>query len=403
MDKKPLEGVKVADFTWAQVGPKTTRVLADCGATVIKIEGRSRPDNRRLTRPFKDDDVGYNRAGRFSEYNSGKLSVALNLTHPEAVEVAKRFVSWADVVVENFSGGTMERIGLGYEELRKIKPDIIMLSSCMMGQTGPHATLPGFGPHLAALSGFNHIAGWIDREPASLGPYTDFIAPNFNVLAILAALDYRRRTGKGQYIDASQYENGAHFMAPLILDYAVNRRVAGRMGNQYPTAAPHGAYQCRGKDRWCAIAVFTDEEWESFCKVIGEPAWTKDTRFSTLLARKDNEDELDRLVGEWTINHTPEEVMNQMQAAGVAAGLLENAQDLVERDPQLKHRHAFWELDHPEAGVSHVPGPPFILSKVPFELRRAPMLGEHNEYALKEILGISDEKIAELIIDGALE
>ena len=403
MEKKLLEGIKVADFTWAQVGPKTTKVLADCGATVIKIEGRSRPDNRRLNRPFKDDVVGLNRAGRFSEYNSGKLSVALNLTRPKGIEVAKQFVAWADVVVENYSGGTMKRMGLGYEALKEIKPDIIMLSSCMMGQTGPHHTLPGFGPHLAAISGFNHVAGWPDREPAALGPYTDFLAPHFNVLAILAALDYRRRTGKGQYIDMSQYENGAHFMSPLILDYAVNRRVAGRIGNHYPSAVPHGTYRCQGDDRWCAIAVFTDEEWESFCQVIGEPDWTRDAKFSTLLDRKQNEEELDRLVEEWTINHTAEEVMTRLQAAGVAAGLLENAQDLTERDPQLKHRHALWELDHPEAGVSHVPGPPFVLSKSPYELRRAPMLGEHNEYALKEILGMSDEEIAELVIDGALE
>ena len=201
----------------------------------------------------------------------------------------------------------------------------------------------------------------------------------------------------------SQYENGVHFMAPLILDYVVNQRVANRMGNRYPYAAPHGAYRCRGEDRWCAIAVFTDEEWQSFCKVIGNPAWTNDPKFSTLLARKENEEELDRLVEEWTINHSAEEVMSMMQAAGVAAGTVQTAEDLLEHDPQLKHRHFFWELEHPEIGKYRARRPPFMLSKSPCELRRAPLLGEHNEYVLKEILGMSDEEIAELVIEGVIE
>ncbi|GAG38987.1 unnamed protein product, partial [marine sediment metagenome] len=240
--------------------------------------------------------------------------VALNLAHSKGVEIARRFVARADIVVENFAGGVMKRMGLGYEELKRLKPDIIMLSSCMQGQTGPYATHPGFGFHLAALSGFYQITGWPDREPPYLGPYTDFIAPHFNVLAILAALDYRRRTGKGLYIDMSQYENGVHFLAPLVLDYVVNRRVAERVGNRYPCAAPHNAYRCHGEDRWCAIAVFTDEEWESLCGVIGNPAWTEYARFSNLQSRKENEEELDGLVEEWTINHSAEGVMSMLQA-----------------------------------------------------------------------------------------
>jgi len=273
----------------------------------------------------------------------------------------------------------------------------------MQGQTGPYATHPGFGFHLAALSGFHQITGWPDREPPYLGPYTDFIAPHFNVLAVLAALDYRRRTGKGLYIDMSQYENGVHFLAPLVLDYVVNQRVADREGNRYPYAAPHNAYRCRGDDRWCAIAVFTDEEWKSFAKVIGNPAWTNSPKFATLQARKENEDELDRLVEEWTINYSAEEVMAMMQTAGVGAGVLETGEDLLEYEPQLNHRHFFWELDHPEIGKHYAPGPSFLLSKAPYELRCAPLLGEHNEYALKEILGMSDDEIAELVIEGVVE
>ena len=403
LEKKPLEGVKVADFTWYAAAPIATKTLADYGAEVIRIEGSSRPDGHRLLPPFKDGIPGWNRGGGFNQCNSGKLSVTLNLAHPKGVEVAKRFVAWADIVVESFAGGVMERMGLGYEELKKVKPDIIMLSSCMQGHTGPHATHPGFGPHLTALSGFNHIAGWPDREPAELGNHTDFIAPLFNALAPLAALDYRRRTGKGQYLDLSQYENAIHFLAPLILDYTVNQRVADRVGNRSPDAAPHGAYRCRGEDRWCAIAVFTDEEWQSFGKVIGNPAWTKEPKFATLLGRKENEEELDRLVEEWTINYSPEEVMTMMQAAGVAAGVLETGEDLLQHDPQLRQRCTFWELDHPEVGKYYAMGPSFVLSKSSCEVRRAPLLGEHNEYALKEVLAMSDEEIAELVTEGVIE
>ena len=407
MQRKPLEGVKVADFTWAFVGPITTRTLASYGAEVIKIEGgvkAGRMDSQRFAGFFKDGiPGGVNRSSDFNMINAGKLSVTLNLAHPKGVEVAKRFVAWADVVVENFSGGVMERLGLSYEELKKVKPDIIMLSSCTMGQTGPEAWLGGVGPNLTARSGITHIVGWPDRPPAYLGAYTDYIAPEFNALAILAALDYRRRTGKGQYLDMSQYEGVLHFVTPLLLDYSVNRRVANRMGNRLTYAAPHGAYRCRGEDRWCAIAVFTDEEWESFCRVIGNPAWSNDSKFTTLLARKKNEEELDRLVEEWTINYSPEEVTSMMQAAGVPAGVLETAEDMLEHDPQLKHRHYFWELDHPEVGKYRTARPSFVLSKTPYEMRRAPLLGEHNEYALKKVLGMSDEEIAELVIEGVTE
>jgi crotonobetainyl-CoA:carnitine CoA-transferase CaiB-like acyl-CoA transferase len=403
LDERPLDGVKVADFTWWAAAPLATKTLAQYGAEVLRIEGRSRPDLHRIHPPFKDGIPGENRGGGFNWANTGKLSIALNLAHPKGLELAKRFVAWADIVVESFAGGVMERMGLGYEELKKIKPDIIMLSSCIQGQTGPHAAHPGFGPHLTALSGFAHIAGWPDREPVELGNYTDFIAPYFNALAPLAALDYRRRTGKGQYLDLSQYENAIHFLAPLILDHTANGRVANRMGNRSPDAAPHGAYRCRGEDRWCAIAVFTDEEWRSFCEVIGNPAWTRKPEFATLQARKENEEELDRLVEEWTINYSPEEVMTMMQMAGVGAGLLATGEDLVEHDPQLRHRHFFHELDHPEVGKYYPIGSACVLSKSPGKLQRAPLLGEHNEYAFKEILGMSDGEIAELVIEGVIE
>ncbi|GAG27297.1 unnamed protein product, partial [marine sediment metagenome] len=254
MEKKLFEGVKVADFGWVAEGPMVTKYLADYGAEVIRLEGRSRPEPMRALGPHKDNIVGLDRSGSTSQWNTSKLSLAINLAKPKGVEVAKRLVAWADIVVENFSGEAMQRMGLGYEELQKIKPDIIMLSTCMMGQTGPYATSPGTGSTLPALSGITNITGWPDRMPVQPGAYTDWVAVHYNVLAILAALDYRRRTGKGQYIDVSQYETGVHFLAPLAMDYAVNQRVAGRVGNRCDYAAPHNAYRCRGDERWCAIA-----------------------------------------------------------------------------------------------------------------------------------------------------
>ena len=291
MGKLPLEGIKVADFCWVWTGPTTTKVLADFGATVVKIESEKRWDIWRINPPFKDDDMGPNRGAIFNSINTSKQSVMLNLGHPKGKEIAKRFVAWADIVTDNFAGGAMERMGLGYEVLKEIKPDIIMMSSALMGQTGPWHDSPGYGDQLSAISGLHEISGWPDRIPGEIGFYTDFIAPRFNALTILAALDYRRRTGKGQYLDIAQHQGGVQYVAPLLLDYVVNNRVATRKGNCDDYAAPHGMYQCKGDDRWCAIAVYTDEEWQSFSKVIGNPAWTEDPKFATLESRKENEED----------------------------------------------------------------------------------------------------------------
>jgi benzylsuccinate CoA-transferase BbsF subunit len=400
---KLLDGVKVADFTWVATGPLMTRTLADYGAQVIKIEGRSSPDSMRVSGPFKNVVPGLEREGWFLVYNTNKMSVALNLADPRGVAVARKFAAWADIVAENFAGGVMEKMGLGYEELKKVNPDIIMISASMQGQTGPHAKHRALGGQLAALSGFCHITGWPEGIPTPIGVYTDYIVPHFSVPVLLGALLYRNRTGKGQYIDLSQFEAGLQFMAPLLLDYEANGREAGRMGNRCDAAAPHGAYRCMGKDRWCAISVFSDEEWRGFTRVAGHGEWADDPRFATLAQRKKNEDELDRLVEGWTLQHAAEEVMTMMQSGGVAAGVLETDQDLLEKDPQLAHRQYFRELDHPEVGKHVVHREAFTLSRSPSELTRAPLLGEHNEHALKNILGMSDDEIAQLVVDGVLE
>jgi benzylsuccinate CoA-transferase BbsF subunit len=406
MGSQALEGLKVADFSWYIAGPSIPMWLAHHGAEVIRIESLTRPDELRGIEPFKDGIAGINRSGCFANYNSNKYGIALNLNHPKGVEVAKKIIAWADIVVENFTPGTMQRKwGLGYEGIRKIKVDSIMVSTSPLGQTGPEAQQAGFGLELVSRGGFTQFVGWPDQEAVGIGgyPYTDTVTPPIAVIAIMAALEYRRRTGKGQYIDLSQHEVAVQHLAPALLDYTVNGREGGRIGNHHPYAAPHGAYRCQGDDRWCTIAVFTDDEWETFCKVIGKPAWTGDPKFATLLARKENEEELDRLLEDWTVNFPPEEVMNKMQTAGVAAGVVQSGKDLIE-DPQLKHRHHFWYLNHPEMGLCAYDGPPFKLSETPAELRLpAPCLGAHTEYVCTQILGMSDQEFIGLLTEGVFE
>jgi benzylsuccinate CoA-transferase BbsF subunit len=401
---KALEGVKVLDFSWVILGPMITHYLAIHGAAVIRIESKARVDPIRVSPPYKDRKPGINRAGYFAFFNANKLSMALNLNHLRSREVLERLIRWADVVVENFTPGMMEKWGLGYEDLKKIKPDIIMLRTSNLGQTGPLARRPGFGHNLVALLGFSHLTGWPDGPPQAMGvAYSDVVTPRFGVAALVAALVHRRKTGKGQMLDLSQMESSLQFLAPLILDYTVNHRESNRRGNFCPYAAPHGVYPCRGDDRWCAITVFTDDEWRGFCKVIGHPEWTQDLRFKTLLSRKRNEAELDRLVEIWTINFSPQEVMERMQKACVPCGIVSSSEDIFQ-DPQLKGQEIFWKLDHPEIGpISHL-GQPFILSETPAAPQNpAPCLGEHTEYVCTQILGFSDKEFLELFNGGVFE
>jgi benzylsuccinate CoA-transferase BbsF subunit len=298
----------------------------------------------------------------------------------------------------------MEKWGLTYDEIRKIKPEIIMMSTCMQGQTGPASRHPGYGYPLASLTGFTHITGWPDRPPAgAFGPFTDFIAPLFNVVALVAALDYKERTGRGQYLDLSQYECGMHFLGPMILDYTVNNREFSRRGNRSDCASPHGVYRCQGDDRWVAIAVFTDEEWVSFCEVIGNPAWCREARFVSLAERIKNAEELDRLVEQWTITYSAEKVMEVMQAAGVAAGVALTSRDLFE-DPQLTHYEALVTVPHPEMGTCTCQTTSLKLTKTPREeIKRPDLLGEHTEYVCKELLGMSEEEYVSLLLDDVFE
>lgn len=399
-----LRGLKVADFAWFISGPLVARFLGDYGAEVIHIESSIRPDNMRGTLPMKDNTPGINRSAAFARYNSSKYGVTLNLSKSRGLEIARKIVAWADVVVENFSSGTMERLGLGYGDLRKVNPDVIMVSLPMFGHDGPLAKHPGLGSQLADLIGFGHLTGWPDRAPVSPpGAYTDFISPYYAVSAIMAALHYRRRTGKGQYLEISQYEAGVHFVAPLVMDWFVHGRQLTRDGNRCPGVAPHGVYRCSGHERWCAITVFTEEEWQSLCNVMGQPDMACDPRFVTMMARWHNRGILDQLIESWTMEHAAEEVMMLLQEAGIAAGIVSNGQD-VNEDPQLNGRGFYRELSHPEIGTHRYLMPPFRLSKTPGEPRMpAPCLGQHNEYVYREILGMSDEEFVQLLNEGIFD
>ena len=405
METHALANLKVVEFAAFAAGPMVGKHLGEHGAQVIHVESRTRPDGFRVHYPpYKDNQPGLDRTGSFAIFNDSKMSVALNLKSARGVEIAKQIIAWADVLIENFVPGVMERLGLGYEAACAVNPSIVYLSSCNMGQTGPKASQRGFGSQLTSQSGFTELAGYPGGEPMLLfGPYIDFVAVGFGLTAVLAALDYRRRTGRGQYIDLSQYETGVQFIVPALLDYEANGRVMTHHGNRDPNAAPHGAYPCRGDDnRWCVIAVFSEDEWRAFCRAVEHPEWADDARFRTLAARKQNEDELDRLVGAWTAQFTPREVMEKLQAVGVRAAVVNTLADLF-CDPQLKHRRIWREMPHPVLEQFDYEGPPFALSETPAELRRSPLLGEHNRRVLGELLGMSDAEIDELMKQGAIE
>jgi benzylsuccinate CoA-transferase BbsF subunit len=405
MDNAVFKDLKIAAFSWAMVGPLTLKFFADYGATVVRVETSLRPCVTRTSAPFKDNVAGLNRSGYFNHFSANMMSLSLNMHNPLGMGVAKELISWADVVMENFTPGVMDRWGLGYEALTKIKPDIIMVRQNGFGIEGPYKNLAAFGMILAAIAGIPQYIGWPDRGPlpVGVGAYTDSISPRFAAAALIAALDYRDKTGKGQLIDLAQFETALYFLLPGLLDAAVNGREPLRNGNAADSAAPHNVYPCKGKERWCTIAATNASQWAALCKTIGRADLESDPRFDTLRHRKDNENELDALIEAWTIDRTPEEVMTVLQTAGVPAGIVENAADLFE-DPQLRARGLFWPMEHSEMGLFTHLGSSMLLSKTPAQASTpSPRMGEHNEYVLTKILGKTDEEFVELLAAGALE
>jgi crotonobetainyl-CoA:carnitine CoA-transferase CaiB-like acyl-CoA transferase len=399
-------GLKVWDASWVGVGPLTTRYLGDYGATVVRTESARSLDVLRRIGPFKDGKPGINRSQFFAEFNASKLGMGVNFATPEGHEIGLRLAAWADVVVESFSPGVMERLGLGYEALRAANPSIVMLSTSMNGQTGPRRTFSGFGSGLIAMAGFVDLTGWPDRPPcAPYGAYTDFVAQRFCGTALVAALDHRRRTGEGQHIDVSQFEASAQLLAPYLLDAEVNGRVLTRNGNRAPDAAPHGIFRCRdedGLDRWVAIAVESEAQWSALVRKMGEPAWAADPRFASLAGRKAHEDELETLMGAWTADKSPAEVFQLLQPQ-VPAAPVQTGEDLL-RDPQLRHLGYLHTLRHAEVGDMPYEGSQAIASVTPaYPRKAAPLFGADTVQVLREFLGYPAEEVEALIAKGAVE
>ena len=400
-----FSGIKILAFCWAVVGPLTMKFFADHGATVIRVETTRRPCVMRTSAPYKDRKPGLNRGGYFNYYNSNILSLSLNMDHPEGIKIARKLVAECDVVMENYTPGVIEKWGLGYEDLKKIKPDIIMLRQSGYGSWGPYAHLPAFGMVLVPIAGLPNFIGWPGKEPLPVGvsAYTDCISPRFASTALITALDYRNKTGKGQFLDLAQFETAIYFILPGFLDYAANGREPQRIGNSSPFAVPHGVYRCQGDDRWCTIAVFNDDEWESLCRETGMPEMASDPRFSTLHNRKKNEDELNKIIEAWTIRYSAEEVMARLQGAGVPAGVVKNTAD-VYSDPQLRERGLFWPMEHSETGMFTHLGQSFQLSETPARpYSPSPLLGEHTEYICTRILGMQDAEFIRLMQAGVFE
>jgi crotonobetainyl-CoA:carnitine CoA-transferase CaiB-like acyl-CoA transferase len=398
-----LDGLRVLDFTWAYAGPAATRYLADYGATVVRVESAKKLDALRTVGPFKDGRAGIERSGGFINANVGKYSLSLNLSISEAREVALRLVKWADVVIENFSPKVMRAWGMDYKSLQAIKPDLIMVSSCLNGQTGPKAMLAGYGTMGASIAGLAELTGWPDRPPAApFGAYTDYTAPKFTVAALLAALDHKRRTGQGQYVDLSQAECSIHMIGRAILDCTVNGRVQTRAGNALAECTPSGVYPCTGADCWVALAAPTDEAWRALCRASGR-GWENDPRFATPAARRENREALDVQIGAWTGGFEPGSLELLLQATGVPAHRVSTSADVF-ADEQLNHRAHIIDLEHPRLGPVPIETSRMRLSRTPALAGwPGPEIGQHNDYVLREILGMGDEEIAELVADEALE
>jgi crotonobetainyl-CoA:carnitine CoA-transferase CaiB-like acyl-CoA transferase len=381
----PLSGIRILDFTWIVAGPVATRILADQGAEVIKVE-RKEPGT-----------LGPRRIGLQGGLNRNKLSVAIDMDKAQGAELARRLVRISDIVIDNFSARVMRQWGMDYQSLVAIKPDVICISMSGFGHTGARANFVSYGPTLQALSGYTMMMADADGRPAGFGySYADMAAGQAGALAALIALWHRRRTGCGQFIDLSQFEAVAGVVGPSLLDVAVNNRPQSPFGyrSQEAPAAPHGVYRCHPRggdaDRWLAVAVRSHTEWRRFVTAIGSPQWASEAKFRTLFLRMRNRDELDANVGQWTAEHDAEEAMAILQEAGVAAGVVSNGADLCARDPQLKAR-GFWpSVKLPDGSETLTPGVPFKLSATPAPVPRcAPEIGDDNDYVLGNLLGLS--------------
>jgi crotonobetainyl-CoA:carnitine CoA-transferase CaiB-like acyl-CoA transferase len=394
----PLENVKVLSFGTGGVVPDAGKILGELGADVIKIESKDNLDFMRTIGPDINNIAGFNEANR------SKRSFGVNLKTEKGKDLVSRLIKMADILLENFRGGVMPSLGFGYEKVRKLNPEIIYVSSQGFGGGGPYSEFQAYGPMLSAASGMLSIWAQPD-DPYPVGsnsPLPDHMASKHVVVAALAALDYRRRTGKGQFIDMAQTEVAVSLIGEHYLDYTFNNRITKPMGNRSTYAAPHGCYACKNADEWCAMAVFNDEEWHSFCNAMGNPAWAKARKFASLRGRLKNIEDLNTKIGEWTATLDAYVVMETLQAVGVAAGVVQRAPDTV-ADPQLKWQGAIVELEHPVAGARLYPGVPFKMSGAsPMQSTPPPLLGQHTEEICRDLLKMPVKEIQRLVKEDIL-
>ncbi len=395
-----LSGLRILDLGWAMAGPQATRILADFGAEVIKVESNARPDQARTAFGPHVGERAINSSGYFNNFNRNKLSATVNMSRPEGREVFRKLVAISDAVLENYSAGVMKKWGLHYEGLKAVKQDIVYVSMAGFGHSGPYTDYQTYGPTVQAVSGLTFQSGFPNLPPAGWGfSYMDHTGGYIGCMALMQALLYRRRTGEGQHVDLSQVEAAITLTGPALLDYAVNGRPSSRIGNSsgHPAMAPHGVYRAApdpteggvGDDEWVAIAVANEAQWQAFTCAIGHAEWQTDPRFSTLTARLANQDELDRLIGEWTRARSNKETQELLQAAGVPAGRVQRSRELFEDEPQLAHRQFYPVLEHSIVGTHRVDGMPAMLSRTPAEFKRGgPLMGEDNDYVFGELLGM---------------
>ena len=397
MSKMALEGIRVADFSWVWAGPYCTSLLGYLGAEVIKIESMKRVDQTRQGSIMNGDVFeGVNSSPTFNNANLNKKGVSIDITTEKGQEIARQLVAQCDIVVANMRPGKMDKLHLGYEDLKKVKPDIIMLESTGFGVTGPYRGFAGFAPIFASMGGLANLTGYTDGAPNPMSGVQDLRAATQAAYAILAALYHRKKTGEGQYIDCSSSECITTLVGNEMMEYTMNGRSLGRTGNTDPVMAPHNVYRCKGDDKWISIAVGTEEEWQNLVHAMGDPDWAKDEKFADMYSRHKNSAELDAHMAEWTIQYGHIELMHLLQDAGVAAMPSFCATEILE-DPHVKARGLLTTVEHPLLKTQHVFNPPWKLSETPATIRKpGPCLGEDNMEVFTTLLGMSEEEVKQL-------
>lgn len=393
-----LKGIRIADFSWVWAGPYAASLLSYMGAEVIKIESHGRIDQTRKGSIMNGDNFnGYDSSPTFNNANLNKQGVTIDITKPEGAELARKIVEKCDIVVANMRPGKMAKLGLGYEDLKKVKPDIIMLESSGFGATGPYKGYAGFAPIFASFGGLAYLTGYEDGTPNVMSGVQDMRAGTVSAFIMIAALLHRKKTGEGQYIDLSSSECLSTLVGPELMEYTMNRRSPFRAGNQDAIMAPHNCYRCKGDDKWVSIAVATDEEWNSLKKVMGNPEWAENAeKYGGVLARWQNRKELDGQIAQWTKDFTTYEVTELLQKAGVAAMPSMNAEEIL-TDPHTKARELFTEVDHPALGNQVVMKPAWKFSETPARIRKpGPLLGEDNGDVFGNLLGMSEAEIKKM-------